>query len=322
MDAAPLLLTYNPFPNLVDVSDDILSCNSFDISPTNSLYFREAFGFQITWAVAEEDEYAACIFAPLLSVDEDAMVRTFNYTIENLDPAQEYTISVRPFRMEVSVLQGSAILTNPYLPVFGIRSSNVFVTTDDDAPVDGPQGLSFEAADETSISITWDEPTATNGEIKEYETELSGSEVILTEFTSQRVATFRSLVSSTTYSVRVRARTSDPEFGPWSNAINVTTCQSGTRTDSAKTECFAITGNVLTVEAVALSCTEFGESIDQAQCLGSRGLDVSELSLNPGYWRGSAQSALIRTCPIDNTCTGGNVSGSQLCTPGNTVSNI
>ena len=228
----------------------------------------------------------------------------FVLTLEELLPASTYDLSIRPFRFEFVPVEG--IISYK----FGIATNNVRFRTADVTPVNAPRGAHVVNAGARELTISWSEIEGSIGEIIEYEVELmdpsTGSSVTksaaLTSTTFRLIGFGQQLEDDTRYIVRVRGRTLSPEFGPFSDWANVSTCPLNMAFDiSQGDECFSLIG-YFTFQGRAISCTTLpGQLLRDGGC-DRDGIDVSDIPMGAGSWRPSLESLQISKCPEPSFC--------------------
>lgn len=242
----------------------------------------------------------------------------FSASVTNLKPAGDYDLSIEPFFLYFSFYvedretRNRSWIANPVSYVYGPASTTLRVSTSPGVPAAGPQNLRVTSSTDREFSVDWDSPNKfySNGDIQRYEVQIKDITLGVTylkEVVTRTIAWRYRLEPNSLYTVKVRGRTVHPTYGPFSEALNVSTCpvhmqRSLGSVDACEAQIgyFSIAENE---DRSAHSCDELPVgSLKPDSCL-VEGIRVQDLQLNRGYWRSGLESLRILPCPRSEFCS-------------------
>ena len=312
---------------------------------------RRAFGFEVSWRSrdsAAPTQHRFCEYGLELQ-NESISTPTFSASLENLEPATTYIVTVRSFYVYFEPSAINTLYDMSY--VFGPSSSELVVTTNDAVPQGAPLNVHVNSTSDTEIRVSYDPPASDvrHGEIQLYQAEIweatskstsSGSDVRVLQLSSENKRTARSedeqigfdrLKPDTVHAVRVQAKTAADGWGNWSDVIYVSTCPSDMKrvftNGDTTAECYARTGFYKTAVGSAESCGSLATSLFPGALNGTcedEFYTVENLSISDPFWRADLSSADIRQCPNTLFCAGTEssnasaISPDQYCSEGHT----
>lgn len=297
------------------VNEYIRDCRTFNTFNSSATYdsAKPILGFEVKWFdVRNRKMHVVCLlpYQALRYASPDNL--TFGLKLGGLEAASEYDISIRAFNIRFW-----APLDISY--VFAPQSRFVRLTTADKKPTGAPMNLRLNGLRPDEVDLIWDPPlpSESNGLILGYRaviTSLSSgrsyAETTHEEQIKFSLTSFNDLKAKTAHRVEVSARTS-AGFGPFSEALNFTTCQDNTKWvrqnhSEVFEKCFAKTGHFTLPSNAALSCASITETIggvNASFCIDKEGLTIVELPLLPGYWRANVNSTEVLRCPRYTYCS-------------------
>ena len=316
LTANDALLLATPVPAL-DTNLDFRSCNQLILGATAppDIYLGFVVSIRENGEQANSPERRECYSSSELF---DSSLGKFELTVEDLSPAKSYDFYIRPYRFEFVPPEGTLSFK------FGIATKTVRIRTDDVAPTGSPQNVYVVSAGAREVTVAWDEIEDAIGDIVEYEVELLDPTSGLSEkhFSAVPTSIFRFVANAelhddTQYMVRVRGRTLSPDFGPFSEWFNASTCPLNMALDIAQDDsCFSLIG-YFAYRGQAVSCTTLpGQLLLDGGC-DRNGIGVEEIPLGPGSWRPSLESLQVAKCPEEAFCGHSyQLSGvNQYCSP-------
>lgn len=250
------------------------------------------FGYKITLSQNAVTVRERCGFATDFGYTNESTSETvLSVTIGDLVPASTYEVTIAPF-----LLENTDVFYNE-----GPESAPIFITTAEDKPEGNISIVQSRLREADRVIIEWDDPSFPNGVIAEYEIHLlNGSRVETSQVASINL---ENLEPDTVYGIQVRAATS-AGFGDLSQTYFVKTCPANMKALSDEGDCFADRGFFLSKDGEPLACIDFLDKIELQECVGENVL-VQNLSVIPGFWRTSEESAEILSCPLPAGCIGG-----------------
>ena len=279
-----------------------LSCEAVELEPFNTDPYL---GFEILVRDSDGDIVSrTCVPAPFLfNARTSADTTVYTEEIDALKPASRYEITVRPFKYVSDQTTLESVFS------FGISSLEHRFQTNDIVPIESPDNATLVVATSRELTVRWGELNEEFGEIVQYEVEV-------VDITDGNVLRAVSPINSiqlrsdgsfdfkpeTSYGFRVRARTTVPVFGPFSDFFNFSTCPLNFRfQESLGEDCFALTG-FFALGTEAISCTVFDSDILLEAGCDRDGITVEDIPMRPGTWRASLESLNVVTCPEEQFC--------------------
>jgi len=121
------------------------------------------------------------------------------------------------------------------------------------------------------------------------------------ENTPQRFLELSNLDVVTSYQIRIRARTGESNYGPYSDIIELETCPENMKKTS-NSSCYAEIGFFENSVGFAERCDTLGFALGVGYCL-TEGTTVQTLPIKPGFWRPSKMSSFVWKCPDQTFCS-------------------
>ena len=325
--------------DIKDAEQEFKECRALDtvsISPR----IHRAFGFEVTWRARDSPsstQQRLCNYA--VSLQNMSSTGVFAATIDKLEPATTYILSIRAFFVYFEPNPVANLFDLSY--VFGPSSREVVIVTADDVPQGAPLNLHVNSTSDTEIRVSYDPPAedVRHGEIELYQAEIwelsSTSDFDSTTVAVSAGATLRRRTTSedeqigfdrlkpdTIHAIRVRAKTSALGYSNWTHEINVSTCPSDMKRvfadSNSDAECYARTGFYKTPQGNARSCGGLAERLFPGALEGTcedEFFTVENLSIAGPFWRSSLSSADIRQCPNTLFCSGAGSTNSSRESP-------
>ena len=262
--------------------------------------------FAVTVKGLEGDYYMrSCYLAEKLYARNDENGNPIYHKVfTSLDASTTYEVEVRPLRLEFVVLPGQVSTSFSY----GIAGAPLLVTTKDFPPSVSTLKIELDSGGARELTVSWEPFERLGDRVVEYEVELSNDDLALrfTQSTIRRTATLRGLETEldpdTPYRVRVRGKTFNPAYGPWSTPFTFSTCPLNMASDkTGGPDCYSLIG-YYTIDGTAVSCTTIpGLFLKEGGC-DVAGIDVQNIPMAEGSWRPSVTSVEIKKCPQESYC--------------------
>lgn len=276
---------------------------------------NKIFGFELVLSerLSGRELWNRCFMGYELTTMKNETYPTFSYELVDLKPATEYAVTIRAINIVIHVLSDARL-------IFGPRSRELIIPTQNDVPVLSARNLSVLGASSDILNIQWELPEhpLRNGIISYFEVKITNprtAQVVIRRTSAQSYSFSRSnaewLQANESYLVAVRARTGhgsmQSAYGPWTDSVNASTCPENMRWEAGlgADECFATVGYFRDDNVAAARCTDLPDrSYNDSDCL-YEGASIDTIGLMPGFWRASPTSKLFLQCPVKEFCMGG-----------------